>query len=245
MTVQFGSGHVGSVRGSSLNEMGWLSLETDTYRSDPCQARRVARLRIQTSRWRLRSDTSGGRPQHLAPVQRRRQSQVQHSAGAASPMPSPPSSATGRVRRNVRILRSIWVVPQEPDGAERERSAALERAAIEIRDRRRALGELDNVQTRMTDVLDELALTDLVTTTLAEVGDPARFDCARTWVKHAVLCPLANDSGTFIGRTKISGRGRTAARTAASLAVWGALPHNAVYAALFRQLCKVVTRRVA
>jgi transposase len=129
------------------------------------------------------------------------------------------------------------------------------------------LDELDNVQTRMTDVLDELALTDLVTTTLAGVGDPARFDCARTWVKHAVLCPLANESGTFIGQTKVSGRGRMALRTTARRAVWGALPHNAarhhrlctqadnplrdgqasdaIAAALFRQLCIVVTRRVA
>ena len=59
-------------------------------------------------------------------------------------------------------------------------------------------------------MLDALELTELVTTIdglsavgaaaiLAETGDPARFDCARTWVKHAGLCPRANESGTFAG----------------------------------------------
>jgi len=80
----------------------------------------------------------------------------------------------------------------------------------------------------------------------------------------------ANESGTFAGTTKVSGRGRPALRTAAWRAVWGALPNNAVYTAryhhltgratnplkdgqaraaiagaLLRQLFVVVTRRVA
>src|SRR5690606_36397491 len=137
------------------------------------------------------------------------------------------------------------------------------------------------VEARMDEVLDELDLTELVTTIdglsavgaaaiLAEAGDPARFDCARTWVKHAGLCPRASESGTFTGQTKISGRGRPGLRTAAWRAVWGAMHHNAVYAAryshlrpradnplrdgqaraaiaaaLLRQLFVVVTRRVA
>ena len=89
-------------------------------------------------------------------------------------------------------------------------------------DWRRALDQLDDVETRMLAVLDALGLTELVTTIdglsavgaaaiLAEAGDPARFDCARTWVKHAGLCPRANESGTFAGTTKVSGRGRPGA----------------------------------
>lgn len=187
----------------------------------------------------------------------------------------------GGQRRNHRILQAIWAAALDPDGVERERPAALERADYAIRDWRRALDELADVEARMLDVLDVLELTELVTTIdglstvgaaaiLAEAGDPARFDCARTWVKHAGLCPRANESGTFAGQTKVSGRGRPALRTAAWRAVWGALHHNAVYtaryqhlrtradnplkdgqaraaiaAALLRQLFVVVTRRVA
>jgi len=187
----------------------------------------------------------------------------------------------GGKRRNLRVLRAIWAAAQHPDGVERERAAALERAAFAVRDWRRALDELDDVGDRMVTVLDQLGLTELVTTItglsalgaaaiLAETGDPARFDCARTWVKHAGLCPRANESGNFAGQTRVSGRGRPGLRTAAWRAVWGALPHNPVWAArytylrnrndnplkdgpartaiaaaLLRQLFVVVTRRVA
>jgi len=187
----------------------------------------------------------------------------------------------GGKRRNLGILRAVWAAAHTPGGVERERAAAVERAADAIRDWRRALDELDDVEARMVGVLDDLGLVELVCTIdglspvgaaaiLAETGDPARFDCARTWVKHAGLCPRANESGTFAGTTKVSGRGRPALRTAAWRAVWGALPHNAVYAAryhhlrtrvdnplrdgqaraaiaaaLLRQLFVVVTRRVA
>lgn len=187
----------------------------------------------------------------------------------------------GGKRRNLRILRAIWAAAQDPGGVERERAAALERAGFAVRDWRRALDELDDVAERMLAVLDQLGLTELVTTIdglsalgaaaiLAETGDPARYDCARTWVKHAGLCPRANESGAFAGQTRISGRGRPALRTAAWRAVWGALPNNpiwaarytylrnradnplkdgpartAIAAAMLRQLFVVVTRRVA
>ena len=187
----------------------------------------------------------------------------------------------GGQRRNHRILRAIWAAALEPGGVERERAAACERARDATRDWRRALDELDDVHARMLEVLDNLGLTELVTTIdglsaigaaaiLAEAGDPARFDSPRTWVKHAGLCPRANESGNFAGQTKTSRRGRPALRTAAWRAVWGAIHHNAVYAAryehlrtrpdsplrdgqaraaiagaLLRQLFVVVTRRVA
>jgi transposase len=187
----------------------------------------------------------------------------------------------GATRRNLRILRAIFAAAQNPGGVGAERAAACERAADALRDWHRALGEIADVEARMLGVLDALELTELVTTIpglsavgaaaiLAEAGDPARFDCPRTWVKHAGLCPRANESGTFAGTTKVSGRGRPALRTAAWRAVWGALRHNPVYharfvhlttrasnplrpgqaraaiaAALLRQLFVVVTRRVA
>ena len=187
----------------------------------------------------------------------------------------------GGQRRNHTILGAIWAAAHTPGGIEAERPAAIERARFAISDWRRALDQLDDAQARMVAVLDSLELTELVCTIdglsavgaaaiLAETGDPDRFDCARTWVKHAGLCPRANLSGTFAGHTKVSGRGRPALRTAAWRAVWGALHHNTVYAArythlrtradnplsdgqaraavaaaLLRQLFIVVTRRVA
>ena len=187
----------------------------------------------------------------------------------------------GGQRRNLRILRAIWAAAQAPGGVGAERDATAERAADTLRDWHRARTETLDVETRMLAVLDALELTELVTTLtglsavgaaaiLAQTGDPARFDCARTWVKHAGLCPRANESGTFTGTTKVSGRGRPGLRTAAWRAVWGALRHNPVYtarfthltsraanplrpgqaraaiaAALLRQLFIIVTRRVA
>lgn len=133
----------------------------------------------------------------------------------------------------------------------------------------------------MTGVLDQLQLTGLVASIpglsavgaaaiLAETGDPTRFDSARALVKHAGLCPRANESGAYAGTTGISGRGRPALRLAAWRATWAALAHNpvlqarhahltgrdhhqlndaqartALAAALLRWLWVVVTKRVA
>ena len=66
---------------------------------------------------------------------------------------------------------------------------------------------------------------------LAETGDPARFASARALVKHAGLCPRDNASGTYNGKTTISGRGRPELRAAAWRAVFAALQHNPVMAA--------------
>ena len=99
----------------------------------------------------------------------------------------------------------------------------------------------------MTAVLDELGLTALVTSItglspvgaaaiLAETGDPRRFATARALVKHAGLAPREKLSGTFTGRTKLTGQGRPGLRLAAWRAVWGALHANPVYAARYRHL---------
>jgi transposase len=187
----------------------------------------------------------------------------------------------GAHRRNLRILRAIWAAAQDPGGVVAERAAAAERARFALGDWHRALAEIAEVEQRLLAVLNALGLTELVTSItglsavgaaaiLAQTGDPARYDCPRTWAKHAGLCPRANESGTFHGTTTISRRGRPALRTAAWRAIWAALRHNPVYrarfahltgrtdnplrpgqaraaiaAALLRQLHVVVTRRVA
>jgi transposase len=188
--------------------------------------------------------------------------------------------AAGGQRICHRIARAVHAAAAEPGGIAAERDAALERAGFAYGDWMSALAAIAEVEARMVAVLGELHLTQLVTTIpglsaigaaaiLAETGDPARYDSPRTWVKHAGLAPRANESGTYRGQTKTSGRGRPGLRTAAWRAIWGALRNNpvwsarhayltsrdrnqlndgqaraAVAAALLRQLFMVITRRV-
>ncbi len=152
----------------------------------------------------------------------------------------------GAKRRCLRIVRAVWTAATTPQalatGVDAQRPGALERASLTLDDWHHTLGQLADAEQRMPGVLDTLDLTGLVTTIpglsavgaaaiLAETGDPARFDSARALVKHAGLCPRANESGAFAGTTRISGRGRPALRLAAWRATWGALAHNPVLAA--------------
>jgi len=149
----------------------------------------------------------------------------------------------GGQRRCQRIVRAVWTAATSPQalalGVGAQRPGALERAKLTLDDWHHALGQLAEVERRMTGVLDQLQLTGLVASIpglsavgaaaiLAETGDPARFDSARALVKHAGLCPRANESGAYAGTTRISGRGRPALRLAAWRATWGALAHNPV-----------------
>jgi transposase len=122
-----------------------------------------------------------------------------------------------------------------------QRPGGLERARFALADLHHAEGQRDQVEALMVELLDELQLTELVTTIpglsavgaaaiLAETGDLTRFDSARSVVKHAGLCPRENASGSYAGKTTISGRGRPLLRVAAWRAVWGALRHNEVLA---------------
>jgi transposase len=75
----------------------------------------------------------------------------------------------------------------------------------------------------MIGVFGELELTGLITwitgispvgaaAILAQTGDPRRFSTARGLVKHAGLAPRERLSGSFIGRTKLTGQGRPGLR---------------------------------
>jgi len=90
----------------------------------------------------------------------------------------------------------------------------------------------------MLAVLDELKLTDLVTSIrglsalgaaviLAQTGDLTRFASARAVAKHAGLAPREKISGSYTGRTKLTGQGRPGLRLAARRAGWGAQSNNA------------------
>ena len=145
------------------------------------------------------------------------------------------------------IARAIFAAAADPDGVPAQRAGALERAGMALVDLAHTQRLLDDVEQRMLALLDDLDLTALagsitgVSTVgaaaiLAETGDLHAYGSARAVVKHAGLCPRDNTSGTFAGATKISGRGRPRLRLAAWRAVWGALPHNPVYAARYTQL---------
>lgn len=146
-----------------------------------------------------------------------------------------------------RIVTALHEAAADPRGVPVQRPGGLERAGFALADLRHAQDQRAEVEALMVGVLDELELTDLVTSIdglsavgagaiLAETGDLTRFDSARAVVKHAGLCPRENASGAYAGKTTISGRGRPLLRVAAWRAVWGALPNNQVLAARYKHL---------
>lgn len=147
----------------------------------------------------------------------------------------------------LRILRKLFAALGDPAGVIAHRRGALERVGLLLEDWTEDHRKLSQTEERMITVLDELELTELVTTIcgisavgaaaiLAETGDPRRFTTARALVKHAGLAPREKLSGNFTGRTKLTGQGRPGLRLAAWRAVWGALQTNTVYAARYRHL---------
>lgn len=141
-----------------------------------------------------------------------------------------------------RIVKALHQAATDPRGVPSQRLGGLERARFALADLHHAEAQREDVEVLMVQVLDQLELTHLVATIpglsavgaaaiLAETGDLTRFDSARAVVKHAGLCPRENTSGTYAGKSTISGRGRPLLRVAAWRAVWGALPHNPVLAA--------------
>jgi transposase len=153
----------------------------------------------------------------------------------------------GGQRPCLRIVRKLYTALADPTGVTAHRRGALERVQLLLEDWAETQRKLADTETRMTTVLDELGLTELATSIhglspvgaaaiLAETGDPTRFATARALVKHAGLAPREKKSGTFTGKSKLTGQGRPKLRLAAWRAVWGALQTNTVYAARYRHL---------
>jgi len=127
------------------------------------------------------------------------------------------------------------------------RRGGLERVQLLLGDWVEDQRRLVDTEARMLAVLDELQLTEPVTSidgvspvgaaaVLAETGDPRRFTTARAVVKHVGLAPREKLSGTYVGRTKLTGAGRPGLRLAAWRVVWAVLHTNTVYAARYRHL---------
>jgi transposase len=155
----------------------------------------------------------------------------------------------------LRIVRKLFAALGDPAGVIAHRRGALERVGLLLEDWTEDHHKLRQTEDRMITVLDELELTELVTTIcgisavgaaaiLAETGDPRRFTTARALVKLAGLAPREKLSGNFTGRTKLTGQGRPGLRLAAWRAVWGALQTNTVYAARYRHLTTRETNRL-
>jgi transposase len=153
----------------------------------------------------------------------------------------------GRKKPCMRIVQALFAALSDPAGVTAHRPGALERVGLVLTDWLDTQHRLADTEARMTAILDRLQLTDLVTSIpglsaigaaaiLAETGDPHRFASARALVKHAGLAPREKMSGTFIGRTKLTGQGRPGLRLAAWRTVWGAQRANPVYAARFTHL---------
>ncbi len=161
----------------------------------------------------------------------------------------------GGQRPCLRIVRKMFTALADPTGVQAHRRGALERVQLLLEDWADTHRKLADTENRMTTVLDELGLTTLATSIhglspvgaaaiLAETGDPHRFATARALVKHAGLAPREKLSGTFTGRTKLTGQGRPGLRLAAWRAVWGALQTNTVYAARYRYLTTRETNKL-
>jgi transposase len=161
----------------------------------------------------------------------------------------------GGQRPCLRITRRLFTALTDPAGVISHRPAAFERIAWVIADRDHAKASLVDTETRMVAVLDELQLTELVTSIdglspvgaaaiLAETGDLTRFTSARAVVKHAGLAPRERKSGAFTGRARVTGAGRPLLRAAAWRAVWGCLQTNRVYAARYRHLTTRETNKL-
>jgi transposase len=153
----------------------------------------------------------------------------------------------GGQKPRLRIVRDMFSALADPAGVIAHRAGALERVQLLLEDWSHAHHRLADAEARMVAVLDELELTALVTSIpgisaigaaaiLAQSGDPRRFTTARALVKHAGLAPREKLSGTFTGRTKLTGQGRPGLRLAAWRAVWGAQQANPVYRARYQHL---------
>jgi transposase len=153
----------------------------------------------------------------------------------------------GGQRTCLRIVRLLFAALADPAGVLAHRPGALERVQLLLQDWHETRRRLADTEARMTSVLDELHLSELATSItglsalgaaaiLAETGDLTRFATSRALVKHAGLAPREKLSGTFVGRTKLTGQGRPGLRLAAWRAVWGAQHANPVYDARYRYL---------
>jgi transposase len=127
-------------------------------------------------------DRCDGRPQRLS-----RRGLARFEAAVVRELPR-----WGAQRRRRAIIAGVYTALVDPRGVMAQRPGVLERARWVLADWRETKTRLMQVETRMVEVLDELALTELVTSIpglsavgaaaiLAETGDLTRFDSPARW----------------------------------------------------------------
>ena len=142
----------------------------------------------------------------------------------------------GGQRPCLRIVRQLFAALTDPAGVLAHRPAAFERIAWVIDDWDHAKTKLADTEARMVAVLDELELTELVTSIdglspvgaaaiLAETGDLTRFTSARAVVKHAGLAPRETEV-RHLHRPRPPHRSRPSAAARRRLAGRVGLPAN-------------------
>jgi transposase len=115
----------------------------------------------------------------------------------------------------LRIVRAVFAALADQAGGIAHRPGALERAGLALAGWQDTHARIRQTGARMTGVLDEPGLTELVTSIagltavgaaaiLAETGDPNRFATPGSLARHAGLCPRDNASGGYQGKTSIS-----------------------------------------
>src|SRR4051794_15812152 len=116
----------------------------------------------------------------------------------------------------LRIARKVFAALTDPAGVLAHRAGAVERVALVLHDWHQSKRRCADIQTRMTTLLDELKLTELVTSIpglspvgaaaiLAETGNLHRFTSARALVKHAGLAGDASHAAERLGDERQEG----------------------------------------
>jgi len=113
--------------------------------------------------------------------------------------------------------RVLFTALSDPAGVTEHRRGALERAQLVMTDWQESQRRLADTETRMVSVPGELELTGLATsitslsavgaaTILAQTGNLHRFATGRAVARHAGLAPREKISGSYAGRTKMTGQ---------------------------------------
>jgi transposase len=159
----------------------------------------------------------------------------------------PGVAGRGGKRADARVLRAVFAaLTCTQDAVTRSRRGLFRRVADELGDLARTRAQLRAVEADMVTVLAELGLARLgdipgltalgAAVILAETGDPRRYDCSSSLVKHAGLSPADHASGAFEGQARISRRGRPGLRLAAWRAVTPLILHNPVMTAKYQAM---------
>lgn len=132
----------------------------------------------------------------------------------------------GVTRPCPRIIRAVFDAMEDTVGLVGHRRGTFERAGFVIDDWRHARAQREEVEARMLTVLDQLELTELVSSIpglspvgaagmLAETGDPTRFTSRARWSNTPVCARATTAAASAKAKAVCPGGGRPELRAAA------------------------------